>query len=73
MAAKTSYVVLFGDTNHDRWNIYGTFEAANDKQAIGLAIADGLKTDEPYCVAVPARSWTPRKIAVDTTPRVKFT
>ena len=71
--ATTKYVVLYGDTDHDRWTVYGTFAASNDKQAISLAIADGLKTEEPDYVGVPLRSWKPRRPdAIETTPRVKF-
>lgn len=70
--AGTDYVVLHGDTNHDTWAIYGTFRAHNDKQAIRLAIQDGLTADSPSYVAVPARSWQPRTPTVDTKPTVKF-
>lgn len=68
----TDYVVLHGATDHNTWTVYGTFKAHNDKQAIKLAIHDGLTADSPSYVAVPLRSWTPRTPTIDQKPTVKF-
>lgn len=68
----TEYVVAWQDPDHDFWAVYGTFRAANDKQAIRQAIHDGLAGDKPAYIAVPARSWQPRTPTVDTKPKVTF-
>jgi hypothetical protein len=68
----TDYVVLH-TTDGQTWAQYDkTFRAHNDKQAIKLAIQDGLDQDGRAYVAVPSRSWTPRTPTVDTKPTVKF-
>lgn len=71
--AGTEYVVLHRIEEGGPWIEYDkTFRAHNDKQAIRLAIHDGLAADSLTYVAPPARSWTPRTPTVDTKPTVKF-
>lgn len=70
--ADTSYIVLLLD-DEGGWREVpaGPFVGHNDQAAIRKA-ADGydeVLEDEPTFVAVPLRSWTPRKLTV-TTKRV---
>ena len=58
----TKYVVLQGPTT---WiQLSGVYEAANDEAAIKAALLSGNGDGDPSgeYVAVPVRSWKPRKV-----------
>jgi hypothetical protein len=64
----TTYLVLTKDDS-GMWMEEDTVEAVSADTAI-RAIA-GLNNGGTF-VAVPARSWKPRKVTVESTPRVKL-
>jgi hypothetical protein len=69
--SATSYLVL--SLYQGYWREVTTLEAQSADAAIRSAVP-GLATDtkaEKF-VAVPARSWKPREITIDTAPRVKL-
>lgn len=66
----TSYLVLRHDDEGDGYVESGTYTAASATQAIRAA-AD--KFGDGHYVAVPARSWKPRSVKVETTKVVKLT
>lgn len=72
----TAYVILTRRANHagpeaheDRgWREAATIEAASADAALRLYATD--KNDGMDLVAIPARSWQPRRITIKTTTRV---
>ena len=65
----TSYVVLVNDAT-GRWVEHETaIPAANADAAIRKIAAE----NPGVYVAVPARSWKPRTVTVETKPRVRLT
>jgi hypothetical protein len=65
----TKYVVLRAIVETDGrsdWATVGTVDASSSDDAIKQ------KAEEGTYVAVPARSWKPRKVAVETKPRVRL-
>lgn len=64
----TQYVVLYNDKTDDEdvWQFLGHFDGPNAaKQA---ALKHG---HEGHYVQLPARSWAPVRLQVETNPRVK--
>lgn len=63
----TTYVVLRATGAEGEWSEVGDPVAAtNDRQAIKAATAGGDEDKQGTFVAVPSRSWHPRKRAVET-------
>lgn len=68
---ETEYVVLARDpTDATRWSLWdNTIKAAHADAAIAQAIEQYGPMDADRFVAVPARSWKPRKVRTETTTR----
>ncbi len=63
----TAYVVLSLQAPEDAWQIIATVDAA--RSAID-AIRKAASTTDTVCVAVPARSWKPLTVRVETQTRL---
>jgi hypothetical protein len=70
-AAKQStvYLVLSKDADKDWWIVVSTYTAASSKAAIAAAVKDKDAKAGTF-VAVPARSWQPLTLKVETATKV---
>lgn len=76
---RTSYVVLKwvvpAPGIGGGWVVVGTFPSGGASQALRHAaeklVAEGESGDGTYA-AVPARSWSPTKLAVETTTKLRW-
>jgi hypothetical protein len=66
----TDYIIL-ARNNDGCWIEGPTVEAASAEAAIRAEVGDGKAGAKTY-VAVPARSWKPVSVVVETTKRVKL-
>jgi hypothetical protein len=69
--AGTSYRVLALTPGHE-WQDQGTFDASSAEQAIRAYVKDGGDTAALGVVAIPARSWKPVKVTVETKQTVRL-
>jgi hypothetical protein len=66
----TTYVILFKEANEDDYGVLkDRVDAASTSAAVRVA-AGNVQRSGMY-VAIPARSFDPVNIAIDTTPRVQ--
>ena len=66
----TSYIVLKA-VNDNGWVEEKTVPARSARSAIRIVVTGGGKPDITY-VAVPARSWQPVAVTVETKTQLKF-
>lgn len=69
---STVYLVLTQAAENGPWTAISTYTAASAKAAVSLAVKDKDAKAGTF-VAVPARSWQPLTLSVETETKVKLT
>ena len=70
---STSYLVLDKTDPDGEWSEVGRYQARSARSAISLYLSEhAVEDDVSTFVAVPARSWKPVTVKVETKTALKF-